>query len=117
MQNIEDRIIKLLSSPKTAAHRKQVRAFICKQIKNLLNQRAEHGDRKSLHNFIKSKGYEISTTNYDRILATETEINQQADERTAFIVLRHAASFFGSDITPQLEELYRVLDTPIPVIV
>ncbi len=117
MQLIEDKIVKLLSAPRATAHRKQVRVIICKQVKDILTQYADHGDRKSLHDFIKTKGFVISVTNYDRILATETDKNTEADERTAFVVLRHAATFFGIDIAEQLSEIYRVLDSGSYVIV
>lgn len=111
MKKIEDQIIVLLTSPKSAANKNKLRLLISNMVKDIFDQHAAHGDRESLRKFIVSKGFVISATNYDRILATETDKNIEVDEKTQFVVLRHASIFFGIDITLQLEELLRELDS------
>ncbi len=79
---------------KTRKKECELRRHLSKILKDIKYQYGDHGDTKRLQKYIASAGVIISDSNFHRIFSSRTNEVESVTEKTYFICIKHAVTFF-----------------------
>ena len=87
-------VLEYVVEHKTRKRECELRAELSKILKDIKYQYGDHGDTKRLQKYIASTGLIISDSNFSRMFSSKTTEVGSVTERTYFMVLKHAVTFF-----------------------